>query len=58
MNIYMALLQVSSTMMGPGLPSPTALLFNRPARGLLPIFSRPPVLFDSDESNNTALVEM
>ena len=38
---------------GPSLPSPMALLFNKLARGLLPKFKRPPMLFDNDESNHT-----
>ena len=49
-DIYMALLQVRSTPVGPCLPSLAAQLFNKPARDLLPKFSRPPMLFDNDES--------
>ena len=32
-DVYLALLQIYSTPIGPGLPSPAALMFNRPVRG-------------------------
>ena len=47
-DIYQALFQMRSTPLGPGLLSLTTLLFNRPARGLLPKFSRQPILSDKD----------
>ena len=39
-----------------GLPSPAMLLLNRPSRSILSRFSRPPILSDKDESNQTALI--
>ena len=39
---HIALLQIEMTPLGPGLPSPTTLLFNCPIRGIMPIFNRPP----------------
>ena len=40
----------------PGLPTPATLLFNRPTRGIVPRFSRSPVLCNNDKSNLTLLV--
>ena len=53
----MALLQVRSTLLGHRLLCLTALLFNRPVRGLLPKFIGPPMLFDNDESNHPVLIK-
>ena len=37
------------------LPSPVTLMFNRPSRGILPRFTRPPIGCDNDQNNNSAL---
>ena len=55
-NIYYALLQIHLTLISPRLPSPVTLLFNRPARGLLPKLNRPPISYDNDANSNMALV--
>ena len=52
----MALLQIALTLITPRLPSPATLLFNRPAKGILPKISITLVLFDSDKSDHSALV--
>ena len=44
-------------MRDPGLPSQGPLLFNRPARGLLSKFSRPPMMFNYDENNHAAFIK-
>ena len=43
-DIYMALLQIQSTLLGPGLLILAMPLLNRPVRGLLPKLSRPPLV--------------
>ena len=53
----MASLQIISTLLCPGLPRPITLLLNRAVRDLLPMFSRPSVLFYYVESNHTALIQ-
>ena len=39
----MAMLQIRTTAMGQGLPSPAMLLFNCPVRGIMPVIDRPPI---------------
>ena len=39
------------------LPSPAALLFHRPARGILPKLSRPLIVFDQDDNHYTGLTK-
>ena len=39
-NIHTVLLQIPSTPVRPGLPSPAMLLFNHPIRGIMPITDR------------------
>ena len=39
-HVDIALLQVGSTPLVPGLPSPTTLLFNHPIRGIIPIINK------------------
>ena len=41
---HIALMQIRSTPLGQGLPSPATLLFNHPVRGM-PIINRPPTGF-------------
>ena len=40
-DVYLALLQIEPTPIGPVLPTPAALMFNRSVRGLMPKLSRP-----------------
>ena len=44
-------------MIGPELPSPAILLLSRPVRGLISMFSRPPMLYDNDEITKVLLLE-
>ena len=55
-DTYMALLHITSTPASLWLPRPAELLFDRPARGILPKFSRLYILCDNDENNYTNLV--
>ena len=56
-NICMVLLQIRSTLLGPGLPNLATLVFNRPVRSILLMFTRLEMLFDSDENNHPALTK-
>ena len=53
----MTLLQIKSTPIGPSLPRSATLLFNRPARDLLPKFCRPPVVFNNDKNKHATLIK-
>ena len=44
----MALLQIGATPIGLVLPSPAIPLLNRPERGLLPKYSRPPMVINNE----------
>ena len=55
-DIHIALLQIRSTPLGQGLPSPATLLFNCLVRGIMPITDRPPVNPNNDDEHHTALV--
>ena len=50
-----ALLQIRSTPLGPGLLSPTTLLFNCPIRGIMAIINRPPISLNNDNKHYEAL---
>ena len=54
---HIALLQIRSTPLGLGLPSPTTLLFNHPIRGIMPIINRPPIDLNNDDEHYEALVK-
>ena len=56
-DLCLALWQIHSTPIGPEPPSPTALMLNRPIRGIMPKLGRPPMLFDYDDDHYTALIE-
>ena len=47
---HIALLQIRSTPLGLGLPSPATLLFNHPIRGIMAIIYRPLVCLNNDAS--------
>ena len=53
-DVYMSLLQVRSTPVIPGLPSPAKFLFKRLANGLLLRFNKPPIMHHKNKSNHTA----
>ena len=45
---HMAMLQIRTTPLGQGHPSPTMLLFNCLVRGIMPVMDRPPINIDND----------
>ena len=57
-DVSLALLQMRSTPIGAGLPSPATLLFNRPIKGLLPQITRELFNINGDdkhfEASNTS----
>ena len=55
-DIYMALLQIHTTPLGQGLPSPETLLFNCPVCSVMPVIDRKPVIVDNDDEHHTKLV--
>ena len=54
-NINLALLQIGSMPVRPGLPSSATLLFNRPIRSLMPKVSRTSTKYNQDEDNQNKL---
>ena len=55
-DIHIALLQIRSTALGQGLPSPAILLFNHLVRGIMPIIDRLPITTYNDDKHHTTLV--
>ena len=55
-DVHIALLQVRTTPLGQGLPSPATLLFNCLVRGIMPVMDRPLMNTDNDEEHHKALV--
>ena len=55
-EIYVALLQIRSTLLGPGLPRPAMLLFNHLIRGIIPIINKPLVNSNSDDEHYEVLL--
>ena len=53
-----ALLQIRSTPIGPGLPRPAMLLFNQPIRGIMPIINRPPIGLNYNDDHHEALIKI
>ena len=51
----LALLQISSTPISSGLPSPVTLLFNRTIGGLLTQMNKDPMIINNDEHQYEAL---
>ena len=56
-DMHIALLQIRSTPLGQGLPSPARLLFNNPIRGIMPILSRSPIGPNNNDEHYEASVE-
>ena len=55
-DIHIALLQIRSTLLGPGLSSPAMLLFNHTIQGIMPIVNIPPVNLNNDDEHYEAVV--
>ena len=47
----MALLQIHTTPLGLGIPSPATLLFNRQAQGIMPVLDHKPIGQDHDDDH-------
>ena len=56
-NPHIALLQIKSTPLRPGMPSPATLLFNYPIRGAMPPINRPPGGVNNDDEHYVAFVK-
>ena len=52
----MALLQIRTTPMGQGLPSPAMLLFNHMVCGIMPMIDRKPISIDNDDEHHKNLM--
>ena len=55
-HIY-ALLQIRSTPLGPGLPSPTTTTIHCQIRGIRPIINSPPIVMNDDDEHYEALIK-
>ena len=53
----MAMLQIRTTPLGQGLPSPATLLFNCPVRGIMSVMDRPPINIDNDDEHHHTLID-
>ena len=51
-DIYMAMLQIRTTPLGQGLPSPAMLLFKCLVRNIMPVMDRPPINIDNDDEHH------
>ena len=56
-DAHVTMMQIHSMLIGPGLPSPAALMFNRPVRGQIPKLTRPLILFDHNDDHYAAPIE-
>ena len=56
-DTHLALLQIGTTPLGPGIPNPATLLFNYPTRGIMQIVNRLPLSRDNADDHNKALVK-
>ena len=54
----MALLQICTTPLGQGLPSPATLQFSCPVHGVMPVIDRKPIGGDNDDEHHSKLVHM
>ena len=52
----MAMLQIRTTSLRQGLPSPTMLLFNCLVRGIMPVMDRLPINIDNDDEHHKTLM--
>ena len=56
-DINMALLQIHRTLIGQGLPSPAALMFNGQVHGIMPVINCKPVGQDCDDDHHSKLID-
>ena len=57
-DIHIALLQLRSTSLGPGLPNPAMLIFSHPIIGIMPISNRLLINLNNDEEYYNVLVKI
>ena len=50
-HVHVALLQIRPMPLGQSLPSPVTMLFNHPARGIMPVINRLPLSTDNDDEH-------
>ena len=55
-DIQMALLQIFTTPLGQGLPSPATLLFNCPVHSIMPVIDRKPIGRDNDDKHHSQFI--
>ena len=53
----MALLQIRTTPLGPGLPSLATLLFNRQVQGIMPVLDCKPIWQDHDDNHYSKIMD-
>ena len=56
-DINMALLQISTTLLDQGLPSPATLMFNGQVQGIMPLLECKPIGQHCDEDHHNKLVD-
>ena len=54
-DVKLALLQIRSMLIRPGLPNPAKILFSRLIRGLMSKINRKPILYNCDDYHNASL---
>ena len=55
--MHITLLQIQTTALGQGLPSPATMLFNCPIRGIMPVINRPPFSTNNDDDHHKVLID-
>ena len=55
-HIHMVLLQIHTTPLGQGLPSPATLLFNCLVCGVMPVIDRKPIGGDNDDEHHSKII--
>ena len=53
----MAMLQIRTTPLGKGLPSPAMLLFNCPVKCIMSVIDRPSINIDNDDEHHQTLMQ-
>ena len=56
-DINMALLQICTTPLGQGLPSPATLMFNRQVHGIMPVLDHKPIGQDCNDKHHSKLID-
>ena len=54
---HIVLLQIPTTQLGQGLPSPAMMLFNFLIRGIMPVINRPPIGIDNDDEHHKVIIK-